>query len=69
MVKTMKIENWKECIPFAHYLEPLEEAIKAQRKLLAEMKKIAPLQVKYIIEENEDLQDKTINYIKIDNTV
>jgi hypothetical protein len=33
------------------------------------MKKIAPLQVKYIIEENEDLQDKTINFIKLDNTV
>lgn len=56
MVKTLKIEDWKEIIPFRYYLTPLEQALNKVRKELIRMHEVGHLQIKYIVEDNEDLQ-------------
>ena len=53
MMNTLKIEGWKEIIPFAFYLHPLHKLIVEARATLLEMEKLGPLRIKYIIEDNK----------------
>jgi hypothetical protein len=59
MLKVLKIENWKTIKPFAHYLNPLDLSIKTVRTSLLKMHKDGPLFMKYIIENNVNLQKET----------
>lgn len=56
MIHTLKIPDWKEIIPFAYYLNPLEKSIKDCRDLIQKMKDQGPLHISYVLEDNEDLQ-------------
>ena len=55
MIKTLKIEKWKECVPFAYYLNPLNDNITVVRKTLLDMHKKGHLLIKYVVEHNTEL--------------
>ena len=50
MQKTLKIENWKQIVPFEYYLTPLQLSVKKVRDELLRMEKAGPLFSRYIIE-------------------
>lgn len=56
MITSLKIENWKETVPFAFYLHPMAKLITEVRNTLLNMEKLGPLRIKYIIEHNEELE-------------
>lgn len=58
MLETLKIPNWKQIPPFAHYLQPLEDTLQAVREELIKMHNGGPLYIRYYIEENEELRKK-----------
>jgi hypothetical protein len=58
MIKTLKINNWKEIKPFAYYLTPLNNSITKMRTSLLKMDELGPLRRKYIIENNTELQNE-----------
>jgi hypothetical protein len=66
MLKILKINQWKEIAPFKHYLTPLEDSIKVLRTSLVKMHKGGPLLIKYVIENNSELQKETITMVKAD---
>lgn len=66
MLKTLKIPDWKQIPPFAFYLHPLEANLKTVRNTLLKMHKEGPLRMKYIIENNVELQDQTKAMVKTD---
>lgn len=66
MLKVLKIDNWKTIKPFNHYLTPLEDSIKVVRTTLLKMHKGGPLFIKYIVENNTELQKETITMVKAD---
>ena len=68
MLKTLKIPDWKQIPPFAFYLNPLEANIKTVRNTLLKMHKEGPLRMKYIIENNTELQDQTKAMVKTDGS-
>lgn len=55
LVKTLKIKNWRESIPFRYYLTPLFDALTKVRNELLRMNKVGHLLIKYIVEDNEEL--------------
>ena len=55
LIKTLKIENWKEIVPFRTYLHPLLDSLTSVREELLEMNKRGHLLIKYIVEENKEL--------------
>ena len=57
MIKTLKINGWKECVPFAYYLNPLNDSITTVRKTLLDMHKKGHLLIRYVVENNEELAD------------
>jgi hypothetical protein len=61
--------NWKEEVPLAFYLAPLENAIWDVRECLLAMHKRGPLYCKYIVEDNEELQKKTCEMVGKDVVV
>jgi hypothetical protein len=69
MLKTLKIENWKEIVPYAFYLTPMNKLINDTRGTLLGMEKLGNLRIKYIIEDNKELQDQIKAMIKQDNIV
>ena len=58
MIKTLKINNWKEIKPFAYYLTPINNSITKMRTSLLKMDELGPLRRKYIIENNTELQNE-----------
>ena len=66
MLKTLKIEDWKNIKPFEHFLTPLDKSIRVVRDTLLQMEKDGPLKMKYIIENNKELQEQTIDMVKKD---
>jgi hypothetical protein len=60
MLHIMKIEGWEHSPPLAFYLTPLRNALRDTRDCMLKMDKEGPLHCKYIIEDNSELQDKTI---------
>ncbi len=66
MLKVLKINDWLKIKPFEHYLTPLSKSIKIVRDTLLKMEKDGPLRMKYIIENNEELQTQTIDMVKKD---
>ena len=71
LLKTLKLEDgrWTEIVPFEHYLTPLKIALQKVREQLLKMEKDGPLFVKYIVEDNKELQDLTIAMVKQDHIV
>ena len=57
MIKTLKINGWRECVPFAYYLNPLNDSITTVRKTLLDMHKKGHLLIRYVVENNEELAD------------
>jgi hypothetical protein len=55
LMKTLKIKEWKESIPFRYYLNPLLESMTNVRNELMRMYKVGHLQIKYIVEDNAEL--------------
>jgi hypothetical protein len=68
MLKVLKIDKWKEVNPFNYYLMPLLKSIEKVRKNLLQMAKDGHLRIKYVIEENKELQDDTTAMVKQDGT-
>ena len=68
LLLTLKTPSWKEIPPLSFYLRPLQEAMTDVRKCLWDMNKEGILHCKYIVEDNEDLQKKTIEMVKRDLT-
>jgi hypothetical protein len=68
MLKVLKIEKWQEVAPFRFYLTPLQKSIEKVRKNLLQMEKDGHLRIKYVIEENHELQNDTIDMVKQDGT-
>jgi hypothetical protein len=68
MLSIMKTENWNEIVPFRFYLKPLLDSINKTRKGLLDMNTRGPLQVKYIIENNTEMQDNIREMAKKDIT-
>ena len=69
MLKVLKIEKWQMIPPFKYYLMPLMKSIEKLRKNLLQMEKDGVLMIKYVIEDNKELQDDTIDMIKQDGIV
>ena len=69
MLTTLKIKDWKEIPPFEFYLNPMEEALNKVIAELLRMNKAGPLRSRYIIEDNEDLQNLIIEMVRQDNIV
>jgi len=65
-MSVLKIPNWKTITPFAYYLNPLNDSITVVRKTLLKMNEDGPLRIKYIIEENKQLQDECTVMVKKD---
>jgi len=57
MLTTLKTEDWQHIVPFAYYLNPLQARITEVRKTLLGMEKLGVLRIKYIVEDNKELQD------------
>ena len=57
MTSTLKIKDWKETVPFAFYLHPMQKLITDVRNTLLNMEKLGPLRIKYIIEHNIELEN------------
>lgn len=55
-LETLKIAGWKSTVPFAHFLQPLEDSTNAVRKELLDMRSRGKLRICYIIEQNEKLK-------------
>ena len=55
-LETLKIAGWKSTVPFAHFLQPLEDATNAVRKELLDMRNRGKLRICYIIEHNDKLR-------------
>lgn len=55
MLHVLKIDDWRECTPFAYYLHPLNNSINTLRKSLLKMNDDGHLLRKYIVEHNEGL--------------
>lgn len=68
MLAILKIEAWQECPPLAFYLTPLQHALTDMRDCLLKMQKEGHLHCKYIVEDNEELQQKTIVLVQKDIT-
>lgn len=69
MIMTLKIDNWKEIVPFAFYLHPMQKLITEVRNTLLGMDKLGPLRIKYIIEHNEELENQIKAMVKQDGIV
>ena len=69
MIKTLKIDSWKETVPFAFYLHPMQKLITEVRNTLLNMEKLGPLRIKYIIEQNVELEDQIKAMVKQDGIV
>lgn len=69
-LETLKISkdgiHWKDITPFACYLNPLKEATTTVRLELQDMHKKGPLLIKYYVEDNEDLRNKVLHMLKMD---
>jgi hypothetical protein len=68
MLTVLKTEGWRESPPLAFYFTPLQNALTDMRECLLKMHKEGPLHCKYIIEDNTELQDKTILMVQRDIT-
>jgi len=66
MLHVLKIEEWRDIVPFAYYLHPLNDSINTTRKTLLKMEDEGPLLRKYIIEQNETLMKQTQDMVKMD---
>ena len=69
LMKTLKIPDWKEIVPFRTYLYPLQNDLRLVRKELLEMHKRGHLLIRYIVEDNKELQTRMKNLVNNDNTV
>lgn len=69
MQKTMKIEDWKRIRPFEYFMTPLLKAITKVRDTLLKMHKDGHLRIKYVVEDNTELQNQIIAMVKQDNQV
>lgn len=65
-LETMKIAGWKSIVPFAHFLQPLEDSTNAVRKELLDMRNRGKLRICYIIEQNDKLKDLIDTMLKKD---
>lgn len=65
----MKIENWRNIVPFKFYLTSLDNQIKKVRNILLKMHQDGPLLIKYVIEDNKELMAETIEMLKMDYNV
>jgi uncharacterized coiled-coil protein SlyX len=68
MLSVLQTPGWKEVTPLAFYLSPLENAIFETRECMLQMYKRGPLFCNYVVEDNEELQKKTIEMISKDVT-
>jgi len=68
MLHVLKTENWREIPPLAFYFTPLHDAIVDVRSWLIKMNKDGHLLIKYIIEDNTELQEKIIKMVSEDVT-
>lgn len=66
MLTILKTEAWKESPPLSFYFTPLLDALTDTRDCMLKMHKEGHLHCKYIIEDNAELQDKTIVMVKRD---
>ena len=66
MLETLKIPNWKQIPPFAHYLQPLEDSLQAVRDELIKMHNGGPLFIRYYIEENKHLKKLVTTMLQAD---
>ncbi len=69
MLAILLTPNWQIETPLAFYFAPLQNAIYDTRQCLLQMYKEGPLHVKYIVEDNTELMEKTIEMVKNDVTV
>ena len=69
LMKTLKIEDWKNIVPFRAYLIPLLENLTSTREELLQMNKRGHLLIKYIVEDNKELQTRMKGLVNCDNTV
>ena len=69
MITTLKIKNWKETVPFAFYLHPMAKLITDVRNTLLNMDKLGHLRIKYIIEQNTELEEQIKAMTKQDGIV
>jgi hypothetical protein len=66
MLNLLKLKNWKQEVPLAYYLQPLEDSITSVRKELLDMTSNGVNRVKYHVEENTDLHTKIIHMVDMD---
>jgi hypothetical protein len=60
MLHVLKTPDWKDCPPLAFYFTPLSNALREVRECLLKMNEDGILRCKYILEDNEELMQKTI---------
>ena len=69
LMKTLKIHDWKNIVPFRTYLHPLLNNLVSTREELLQMNKRGHLLIKYIVEDNKELQTRMKGLVNCDNTV
>jgi hypothetical protein len=66
MLAVLKTENWELNPALNFYMTPLKNSVKDCRDWMLKMESDGPLRIKYIVENNKELQDKTIFMLKQD---
>ena len=67
MLTVLKVPDWQKIPPLAFYFHPLLDTVMGTRKHMLKMHEDGILRVKYIIEDNTELMDKTIAMVQQDN--
>lgn len=67
MLAVLKVFEWQKIPPLAFYFTPLQDKIMDTRKHMLKMHEDGILRCKYIIEDNTELLEKTIEMVKQDN--
>ena len=68
MLNLLKLDDWENNVPMAHYLTPLKNSIKDMREEMLKMRKLGPNRCKYYVEDNQPFHDLVIKMVKNDVT-
>lgn len=67
MLAVLKTPDWQNIVPFHYYMQPLRNRLDEVIACLNAMRKAGPLRCKYIVENNNELYEKTVAMVKADN--
>lgn len=69
IIEILDLPGWKDCPPFAFYLNPMQDAWDALTKELLQMHTDGPLRISYYVERNYEMTVKTMDLVRHYNIV